>query len=234
MRAGRPLPGCWRGSLPPRSDGRQTRPTRSTPGRDIGHVHLKVADLDRALDFYVGVLGFELMQRFGDRGRVRLRRRLSPPHRAQHLAVEGRLAAAAGDHRPLPHRDPLPDPARRSPTRCAACARPGSRSTAPPTTGSARRSTSATPTRTGSSSTGTAREEEWPRDPATGGRRDVHRAARPRRPARRARRLDSAPCAAVAQLARASACHAEGRGFESHQPLFSGPPSDRDRRGLAA
>ncbi|HEX9951979.1 MAG TPA: VOC family protein [Rubricoccaceae bacterium] len=31
----------------------------------IGHVHLKVADLDRALAFYVGVLGFELMQRFG-------------------------------------------------------------------------------------------------------------------------------------------------------------------------
>ena len=31
----------------------------------IGHVHLKVADLARALDFYVGVLGFELMQRMG-------------------------------------------------------------------------------------------------------------------------------------------------------------------------
>ncbi len=31
----------------------------------IGHVHLKVADLDRALGFYCGVLGFELMQRFG-------------------------------------------------------------------------------------------------------------------------------------------------------------------------
>jgi catechol 2,3-dioxygenase len=30
----------------------------------IGHVHLKVADLDRALRFYCGVLGFELMQRF--------------------------------------------------------------------------------------------------------------------------------------------------------------------------
>jgi len=29
----------------------------------IGHVHLKVADLDRALGFYCGVLGFELMQR---------------------------------------------------------------------------------------------------------------------------------------------------------------------------
>ena len=34
-------------------------------GTDIGHVHLKVADLDRALRFYQGVLGFELTQRFG-------------------------------------------------------------------------------------------------------------------------------------------------------------------------
>lgn len=34
-------------------------------GTDIGHVHLKVADLDRALGFYCGVLGFTLMQRFG-------------------------------------------------------------------------------------------------------------------------------------------------------------------------
>jgi catechol 2,3-dioxygenase len=31
-------------------------------GARIGHVHLKVADLDRALGFYCGVLGFELMQ----------------------------------------------------------------------------------------------------------------------------------------------------------------------------
>jgi catechol 2,3-dioxygenase len=35
-------------------------------GVDIGHVHLKVADLDRALDFYVGVLGFDVMVRMGD------------------------------------------------------------------------------------------------------------------------------------------------------------------------
>jgi len=34
-------------------------------GVDIGHVHLKVADVDRALEFYCGVLGFELMQRWG-------------------------------------------------------------------------------------------------------------------------------------------------------------------------
>ncbi len=31
----------------------------------IGHVHLKVADLERALKFYCGVLGFEIQQRFG-------------------------------------------------------------------------------------------------------------------------------------------------------------------------
>jgi catechol 2,3-dioxygenase len=34
-------------------------------GVRIGHVHLKVADLDRALGFYCGVLGFEVMQRIG-------------------------------------------------------------------------------------------------------------------------------------------------------------------------
>jgi catechol 2,3-dioxygenase len=34
------------------------------PGARIGHVHLKVADLDRALAFYCGVLGFELTQRY--------------------------------------------------------------------------------------------------------------------------------------------------------------------------
>lgn len=31
----------------------------------VGHVHLKVADLDRAIAFYHGVLGFDLMQRMG-------------------------------------------------------------------------------------------------------------------------------------------------------------------------
>lgn len=32
----------------------------------IGHVHLKVADLERALGFYSDLLGFELMQKLGD------------------------------------------------------------------------------------------------------------------------------------------------------------------------
>ena len=36
------------------------------PGVDIGHVHLKVADIDRALAFYRDVLGFDVTQRMGD------------------------------------------------------------------------------------------------------------------------------------------------------------------------
>lgn len=39
--------------------------TAINPGVRIGHVHLKVADLERALQFYTGVLGFTLMQRIG-------------------------------------------------------------------------------------------------------------------------------------------------------------------------
>jgi catechol 2,3-dioxygenase len=45
---------------------RRTKVPENPPiiaGTRIGHVHLKVADLDRALAFYCGVLGFELMQR---------------------------------------------------------------------------------------------------------------------------------------------------------------------------
>ena len=36
------------------------------PRVDIGHVHLKVADIDRALGFYRDVLGFDVTQRFGE------------------------------------------------------------------------------------------------------------------------------------------------------------------------
>lgn len=43
----------------------ETRPI--TPGALIGHVHLKVADLERAIGFYAGVLGFEVTQRMGMR-----------------------------------------------------------------------------------------------------------------------------------------------------------------------
>lgn len=37
------------------------------PGARIGHVHLKVADLDRALRFWRDVIGLEEQQRTGDR-----------------------------------------------------------------------------------------------------------------------------------------------------------------------
>ncbi|KAA2235694.1 VOC family protein [Salinarimonas soli] len=49
--------------VPLSGEGRTPRPI--DPGTRIGHVHLKVADLDRAIGFYCGVLGFELMQRYG-------------------------------------------------------------------------------------------------------------------------------------------------------------------------
>ncbi len=42
----------------------ETRPIAG--GARIGHVHLKVANIDRSLAFYVDVLGFEVMQRIGD------------------------------------------------------------------------------------------------------------------------------------------------------------------------
>ena len=35
------------------------------PGTRIGHTHLKVADIERALAFYCGVLGFRLKARYG-------------------------------------------------------------------------------------------------------------------------------------------------------------------------
>ena len=43
-------------------------PTQNSPihpDTRIGHVHLKVADIERALNFYVNILGFQLTQRYG-------------------------------------------------------------------------------------------------------------------------------------------------------------------------
>jgi len=45
------------------STDQDARPT--DPQVHIGHVHLKVADLERSLQFYCGVLGFQLTQRYG-------------------------------------------------------------------------------------------------------------------------------------------------------------------------
>ncbi|MEL7256687.1 MAG: VOC family protein [Pseudomonadota bacterium] len=40
-------------------------PAAAHPKTIIGHVHLKVADIDRAIAFYSGVLGFQVTQRYG-------------------------------------------------------------------------------------------------------------------------------------------------------------------------
>lgn len=44
---------------------RASTPRAIDPGVRIGHVHLKVSNLERSLRFYCGVLGFELTQRYG-------------------------------------------------------------------------------------------------------------------------------------------------------------------------
>jgi len=62
----------------------------------IGHVHLKVADLRRALDFYSGVLGLEIMQRMG-KGRLFLSAGGYPHHiPLQHMGESGRIASGGG------------------------------------------------------------------------------------------------------------------------------------------
>jgi catechol 2,3-dioxygenase len=52
-------------ALPKKSE-RATSPFTVDPAVRIGHVHLKVANLERALNFYRGILGFEITQRLGD------------------------------------------------------------------------------------------------------------------------------------------------------------------------
>ena len=59
-------------------------------GARIGHIHLKVGDLDRQIGFYRDFLGFDLLMRFGRSGRLPLGRRLPPPHRHEHVGKQGR------------------------------------------------------------------------------------------------------------------------------------------------
>jgi catechol 2,3-dioxygenase len=102
-------------------------------GVRIGHVHLKVADLDRALGFYTGVLGFELMQRYG--------------HQAAFVSAGGyhhRIGLNTWESRggspPAPgttglYHVAIPTrPAPRSPRGCSGSSPPTSRSTARATT----------------------------------------------------------------------------------------------------
>ena len=79
-------------------------------GTRIGHVHLKVADLDRALGFYCGVLGFELQQRMGSGAAF-----ISAGGYHHHIGLN--TWESKGGHPPPPviarrsrHRGPLSDP----------------------------------------------------------------------------------------------------------------------------
>jgi catechol 2,3-dioxygenase len=49
----------------PDTESKSETPRAIHPDVRMGHVHLKVSNLQRSIDFYCGVLGFELTQRFG-------------------------------------------------------------------------------------------------------------------------------------------------------------------------
>jgi hypothetical protein len=119
----------------------------------IGHVHLKVADIDRALAFYCGVLGFALVSRYGAEAAF-----IAAGDYHHHIGLNtwedrrrraGRRACFIW---PSSIRQEPP-----SPTRCAVWRPPALRSTARPTMASAKRSICAIRMRTASNSIGIAR-----------------------------------------------------------------------------
>lgn len=126
------------------------------PGTRIGHVHLKVADLERALGFYCGVLGFALMQRFGAQAAF-----VSAGGYHHHIGLN--TWESAGGPPPPPGTTGLYHLAILYPSRAALAdalrrvEAAGLPSTGPATTACPRRSTCAIPTGTGSNSTATAR-----------------------------------------------------------------------------
>lgn len=82
------------------------------PGADIGHVHLKVADLERAIGFYHGVLGFRIVQRYGPQAAF-----LAAGSYHHHLGLN--TWESAGGHPPPPGSTGLYHTAIRYPTRAA-------------------------------------------------------------------------------------------------------------------
>jgi catechol 2,3-dioxygenase len=135
--------------------------TSIDPRVDIGHVHLKVADIQRALDFYVGVLGFEEQARYGDQAVF-----ISAGGYHHHIGLNTWESRArhrpARVHGPLSRRDPLPGLARRSRTRSGVSSRRRIRWTARRTTASARRCTSEIRTGNGLELYRDRPKEEWP------------------------------------------------------------------------
>ena len=188
--------------------------TTIDPRVDIGHVHLKVADLDRALAFYCGVLGFELHQRLRRPGGVPLRGRLPPPHRPQHLGEPRRPPPPRGTTGLYHVAIRYPGPRARSPTRCGALVDAGI-----PLDGASDHGVSEAlylrdPDGNGIELYRDRPREEWPRD---AGRqcRDVHASARPRSAAARRGRIavESGSAAKVSALTRASPVRARAPSY---------------------
>src|SRR4051794_35237298 len=79
------------------------------PGAQIGHVHLKVADLDRALTFYRDVLGFGVTGRIGDQLAF-----LAAGGYHHHIGLNT-LDSRGGGAPPRGNTPPLPPPRRHPP-----------------------------------------------------------------------------------------------------------------------
>ena len=135
----------------------ETAPRPIDPGVTIGHVHLRTADIDRVREFYVGVLGFDVVFEardvpgWGTTGDILF---LAAGGYHHHLGFNTWKSAGGG---PQPdgvaglHHVALRYPSRAAPA--PSTGRCGRR----PTTGRISRSTSPTPTATTSSSAGTVR-----------------------------------------------------------------------------
>lgn len=92
------------------TDASEHRPIEN--GARIGHVHLKVSDLERAIGFYSGVLGFEVMQRLGSQAAF-----LSAGGYHHHIALN--TWESKGGHAPAPGTTGLYHAAILYPTRAA-------------------------------------------------------------------------------------------------------------------
>lgn len=71
-------------------------------GTGIGHVHLRVADLDRAVAFYEGVLGFAVQARIGDEAAFLGARLGDDPHTVYHHHIGLNTWASRGGSPPPP------------------------------------------------------------------------------------------------------------------------------------
>ena len=98
----------WSGAcLPPGTCDHGPMAKPLDPRTEIGHVHLKVSDLDRAVAFYTGALGFEVTQRMGDSAAF-----LSAGGYHHHIGLNtwessSRRGACAWHDRSLSLRDPI-------------------------------------------------------------------------------------------------------------------------------